>query len=195
MERSGKLHAVVIPVKAFGQAKERLAGVLRADQRRHLAQVLATRVVLAAAPLPVFVVCDDDEVATWATSLGATVAWTPALGLNAAVRTAVGSLATSGIDVVTVAHGDLAEPSTLGSLPVIDGVTLVPDTRRDGTNVIVVQTALPFEFGYGPGSFERHRRECARLGVAHLVVESILGRDVDVPSDLDQLDRSALGLG
>ena len=61
---------VLLPVKAFGEAKARLAGVLDPAQRARLARWTAERVVAAAGELPVYVVCDDDEVAEWATAHG-----------------------------------------------------------------------------------------------------------------------------
>jgi len=59
--------AVLIPVKAFGAAKGRLAEVLDGQARADLARSMATIVVAAAAPLPVTVVCDDDDVDAWTT--------------------------------------------------------------------------------------------------------------------------------
>ncbi|MGD0811714.1 MAG: hypothetical protein ABSA91_18700, partial [Acidimicrobiales bacterium] len=58
--------AVVIPVKAFSNAKMRLASVLRPEERAALAREMAAHVISASRPLPVIVVCDDLEVAAWA---------------------------------------------------------------------------------------------------------------------------------
>jgi 2-phospho-L-lactate guanylyltransferase len=58
--------AVLVPVKAFGQAKVRLASALSGPERAELARKMASRVVASAAGLPVAVVCDDAEVAGWA---------------------------------------------------------------------------------------------------------------------------------
>ena len=54
-----------MPVKAFAAAKRRLADVLPAPDRAELARRMATAVIVAARPLTVYVVCDDDEVARW----------------------------------------------------------------------------------------------------------------------------------
>ncbi len=54
--------AVVVPVKAFGQAKVRLAPSLEPSTRAELARAMAARVLRAARPLPAIVVCDDEEV-------------------------------------------------------------------------------------------------------------------------------------
>ena len=99
--------AVLVPVKGFRHAKVRLAPALGADERAALARRMADGVVAAARPLPVFIVCDDDEVAAWATAAGAEVLWRPGRGLNGAVADGVAALAAIGVDRVVVAHADL----------------------------------------------------------------------------------------
>src|SRR3546814_8902284 len=71
--------AVVVPVKAFSQAKVRLTPRLDPATRAELARAMADRVLRAAGTLPTSVVCDDDEVAAWAQRHGAEVIWTPGL--------------------------------------------------------------------------------------------------------------------
>lgn len=221
--------SVLIPVKAFHEAKGRLAGVLDASARELLARAMATNVVDSAHDLPVAVVCDDEVVAEWAGSVGATVVWQPGVGLDGAVRNGVAVLASAGADQVLVAHGDLPhatdlrpllevaattaagaasdveasdvpaseavpdgdEPvGDLGTEPVagageIGTAVLVPDRRRDGTNVILIPSRCGFRFSYGAGSFTRHLAEARRLGLLTTVVEdAALGWDVDVPEDL-----------
>jgi len=84
-----------------------------------------------------------------------------------------------------VAHGDLPLAAGIGALDPFDGVTLVPDRRGDGTNVIRVPVGCGFRFSYGPGSFERHTGECVRLGVPVRIVHApALAHDVDWPADL-----------
>ena len=56
---------VLVPVKAFAQAKARLAVSLDPAQRAELARAMAEHVLAAARPLPVAVVCDDEDVAEW----------------------------------------------------------------------------------------------------------------------------------
>lgn len=180
--------AVVVPVKSFALAKARLAPVLDEQARADLARHMAERVLRAAGSLPVTVACDDDEVAAWARSHGADVAWTPGTDLNGSVTAAVGALAASGFDRVVVAHADLPKARDLAIVVGDDGVVAVPDRRRDGTNVISLPTGSGFVFAYGPGSFDRHRAEAARLGLGFIVVEAPdLQWDVDDPSDLDGL--------
>lgn len=178
--------AVLIPVKAFAQAKRRLAPVLDDGARAELARFMATIVVRAAGDLPVVVVCDDPAVRTWAESLDVDVLWTPRRGLNGAVEAGTRHLADRGAARVVVAHADLPLATDLGWVAGFDGVTLVPDRHGDGTNVACVPAAIGFRFAYGPGSFLRHRTEATRLDQRLQVVWDVrLGWDVDRPEDLD----------
>jgi 2-phospho-L-lactate guanylyltransferase len=183
--------AVVVPVKAFSDAKGRLADVLGPAERAHLARTLATRVVRSARRLPVFVVCDDDDVADWARSEGASVAWRPARGLNDAASFGVATAAASGSAYAVVAHGDLPRADDLTVVLGFAGVTIVPDRHHDGTNVLVVPVDAGFTFRYGPGSFRRHLDEATRIGLPVRVLrDAALAWDVDVPDDLpDDLVR------
>jgi 2-phospho-L-lactate guanylyltransferase len=177
--------AVLVPVKAFADAKVRLAPALSAPERAALARLMADRVVAAAGELPTAVACDDAEVAAWAAARGALVVWTPGRGLNAAVEAGVEQLRALGSARVIVAHADLPLASDLGPVARFAGVTLVPDRRGDGTNVVCVPAAAGFRFAYGPGSFHRHRAEAARRGLRLRVLRAPeLGWDVDEPADL-----------
>lgn len=179
---------MLVPVKAFGEAKRRLSPALAPAERMALTRRLAAGVLAAGHPLAVAVVCDDPEVAEWATSLGALVVREPGRGLNGAVAQGVAYLGANGFDTVIVAHGDLARPAGLPTLLAghpPGGVTLVPDGRDDGTNVAVVPSTAGFRFAYGPGSFRRHVDAVAHAGLPLRVVRgSDLSLDVDLPSDL-----------
>jgi 2-phospho-L-lactate/phosphoenolpyruvate guanylyltransferase len=180
--------AVLVPVKRFTEAKVRLAPALPPDERATLAREMAAAVLGAARPLPVAVVCDDVEVAQWARARGALVVWEPGRGLNGAVQSGVDQLARAGVRRVVVAHADLPRAAGLARIAQGAGVVLVPDRRHDGTNVAVVPADAGFRFSYGPGSFDRHRDEAHRLGLAVEVVDDPrLAFDVDVPDDLDAL--------
>jgi 2-phospho-L-lactate guanylyltransferase len=181
---------VLIPVKAFYQAKRRLGSALSDPERIRLVRAMAAQVVAACVPLPVAVVCDDQDVAEWATGLGATVMWEPGQGLNGAVRAGVDRLARAGARWVTVAHGDLPRAHGLGVLASFEGVTLVPDRRDDGTNVLRLPAGSDFRFAYGPGSFRAHRAEATRIGLPVRVLRAPdLAYDVDWPADVAELGR------
>ena len=189
MSEPASTAAVLVPVKAFAAAKVRLKAALSPAERAGLARRMADRVVSAAAPLPVAVVCDDPGVRAWADAAGARVLWRPGLGLNGAVQSGIEALAEAGFARVVVAHGDLPLAERFDWVADFDGVTLVPDRRDDGTNVACVPVDVGFRFAYGGGSFRRHAAEARRLGLPLRVVrDPVLGWDVDLPADLAHPD-------
>ncbi|MGD0055102.1 MAG: 2-phospho-L-lactate guanylyltransferase [Acidimicrobiales bacterium] len=180
---------VLVPIKAFSSAKSRLRAVLDPEEVRNLARRLATQVLEAAQPRRTLVVCDDDEVAQFATDRGVEVVRTRATTLNGAVAEAYGQMASG--DTVIVAHADLRDPRGLGAFLPAPGVTIVTDHHGRGTNVLALPAGAEFRFGYGPDSATRHRHECERLALAcTVIVDSPWGYDVDEPNDLEGVPHS-----
>jgi 2-phospho-L-lactate guanylyltransferase len=177
--------AVLVPIKAFHEAKRRLDRALSPSERAELARAMAARVLDAAAPLPVAVVCDDNDVADWARERGALVVWEPGRGLNGAVEAGVDHLWRAGVSQITVSHADLPMASGLADVGTAPGITLVPDRYRNGTNVIALPVDAGFRFSYGPGSFARHHAEAERLGLPLRVLDlPDLAWDIDEPGDV-----------
>ena len=181
---------VLVPVKAFADAKVRLAPALNPAERAQLARTMAAGVVAAAGDLPVWVVCDDEAVAAWARNVGAEVLWMPGRGLNRAVTEGVATLGKHGLERVVVCHADLPRAVHLDHLSpqepdALRTVVMVPDRHRDGTNVLSLPTGTGFRFSYGPGSFHRHEAEAVRHELAVVVLDDPdLAWDVDLPADL-----------
>ena len=206
--------AVIIPVKSFTRAKERLSSHLDPVRRRRLARGLADRVVAAVGGHPVFVACDDPEVADWAVTRDCRVLWGAGLGLNGALDAAVSAVADAGHQRALICHADLARPDALGALLHADtsagvpagitarvtagvtaGVTseitargsvvIVPDRRGDGTNALIRPTTSGLTAAYGPGSFVRHLAAARRAGHAVTVrIDHRLALDVDTWADI-----------
>ena len=183
---------VVVPVKAFSQAKQRLSPQLSASERADLARLMASHVVSVAAPFEVFVVCDDTEVKEWARGLGVSVVMCPGVGLNRAVAQGVQHLQQQGFARAIIAHGDLpfasgfarfageAEGSSEKAVAYI-----APDRWESGTNVLSIPADTDFAFSYGPGSFGRHVEEARCLGFkVEICRDADLGWDIDLPRDL-----------
>jgi 2-phospho-L-lactate/phosphoenolpyruvate guanylyltransferase len=176
---------VLVPVKAFTNAKARLAEVLSGGDRERLARWTAARVLAAAGELPTYVACDDEQVAEWAAEHGATVLWHPGEGLNAAVNNSITDLRSAGVSDVIVAHGDLPRATSLATLAEPGVLTLVPDRRGDGTNVVAIPTDAHFTVAYGPGSFQRHLLAAIETGInVRVRRDLLLGIDIDTPFDL-----------
>jgi 2-phospho-L-lactate guanylyltransferase len=178
-----------VPIKSFTAAKRRLDGVLDEVQRAELARTMAAHVLECVEPLPAAVACDDPEVARFAEARGALVVWTPGLGLNGAVAAGVDELSARGASHVTIVHADLAVAVDVGSLEAFDGVTIAPDRRRTGTNLLRVPTPMPIEPSFGRDSFRRHVAACELLGVPTWILErDDLALDIDEPDDLRALE-------
>ena len=146
---------------------------------------MAERVTDAARDLPVYVATDDDDVALWARSRSHKVVGTSGLDLNGSVIAAIAVARGDGIDRVIVAHGDLPFAERLDDLAYFAGITLVPDRRDDGTNVLSIPADLDFVPRYGPGSFVRHLTQARALGLAVCIARrDDLRWDVDTPDDV-----------
>jgi 2-phospho-L-lactate guanylyltransferase (CobY/MobA/RfbA family) len=155
------------------------------DDVTNLARELATGVLRACDPRPVYVVTESDDVERFANDLGAKVLRPTSSTLNDAVTFAYHSLAGQ-YERVMIVHGDLKDPAGLGAYEPSAGVTIFTDHFGAGTNVLVVPTGYDFHFSYGPSSKSNHVREADRLGLTVRVIEQSPWRfDVDEPSDLD----------
>lgn len=176
--------AALIPIKGFHAAKARLAPALSEPDRERLAQWMATGVIESLRSISTFVACDDERVAEWADNMGAGVLWGPGLGLNGAIDVGVETLAGKGVDHVLIAHGDLPRPGSLPDVVVPETIVLVPDQRRDGTNVMARPTNIALRAEYGGGSFGRHLSAALATNVAVQVrSDPFLSIDVDTIED------------
>ncbi len=184
--------AVIIPIKSFDGAKERLAPILNATERHRLAMYSATQVIAAASPFSVLIVCDDEEVARFATRHGAVAIHQQGTGLNNAASEGLTAARDAGFTWAIIAHSDLPLATRLDHL--LDAsmtnttIGLVGDQTKDGTNVLVIATDCAFEFHYGANSFRAHCEEATRRGY-HLrfIDDPDLAVDIDTPEDLVHL--------
>ena len=180
--------AVVIPVKAFGLAKGRLAGTLSPTERERLSRSCAERVVSSARPWPVYVVCDDDAVASWARGLGAEPVRCATPGLDAAVDAGRRAAAAGGATHVVIAHADLPLARSLAHVPRNGAVSSVPDRHR--TNVLSMPADSAMTTAYGPGSFDNHVDLARASGLTcEIIDDDDLALDLDTVDDLAELDR------
>jgi 2-phospho-L-lactate guanylyltransferase len=190
---------VVIPVKDFVHAKQRLAGVLESSERRALSQAmvedLLARLQVWSALAGVLLVSDDPAAGLLAYRYGASVLMEDgrSRGLNAAVSGAAEFLAGRGASHMLVLHGDLPCVSEGDLRAVAEGlprpgeacVRLVPDRAGAGTNGLLCSLPPPLAFAYGRGSLRRHRRACLSAGVACQVMPlASFALDIDTPADL-----------
>ena len=142
--------AIVVPLKRFDLAKDRLRQAAKLDVTR-LAEDLALGVLRSSSPRHVIVLSESDEISRFADAHGAEAWRSEAQSLNEAVQGAYAALRER-FDRLLIVHGDLSHPEGLGRFDPGPGITIVADRHRAGTNVLVVPTDIDFHFAYGPDS-------------------------------------------
>ncbi len=182
----GSSAALVVPLKSFANAKGRLASILDPEQRERLSRACAERVVGAAGDVRVVIVSDQGtDVSEWADVRGLTCITQTSPGLNGAARDGVVWARENGFTIAVIAHSDIPLADNVAQFIDDNAVVIVPDSKNDGTNVLVLPTAADFTFHYGPGSFKQHVDEAIRRGFApRIALSDEWSHDLDNPDDL-----------
>lgn len=183
----------LIPIKARGQGKARLAGALSDDEREVLVDAMLRHVVGAAAQTGCIVRTLLVGPSRHDLDPAIPLLGEPGDGLNAALASALAEIADGDErpDRLVIVAADLPRLTALdlGLLAEAPAGTMAiaPDRHGTGTNALSLPLpdAAGFRFHYGTDSAARHREEAERLG---LNVETILSegleKDIDEPSDL-----------
>ncbi len=195
--------AVVLPVKRFTLAKQRLGLTLGATDRRALAEAMVGDVLEALGDVhgvdAVVVVTAEPVAAAAAARAGAAVVHDAVeSGQSAAASAGIARAAADGAGRVLLVPGDCPAlaPGEVSALLAGDHagpeVVVVPDRHGTGTNALLLTPPDAIVPAFGPGSFARHAAAAAAAG-ARMRVAAIpsLGLDVDTPDDLAAL-RAAL---
>jgi 2-phospho-L-lactate/phosphoenolpyruvate guanylyltransferase len=186
--------AGLLPVKALGRAKARLAPDFDESQRREIAAALLEDALALCASVELlewWVVSDDDEVLARASEAGLKTVTDPGGGLNAAVAAGMEEAVAAGAESLSVIpcdvplayRGDLVDLLDTGAT---SDVVLVPSGDDGGTNAMFLAPPDLIEPAFGPGSLQRHialaerrRYRCSILSLPRLAL------DVDTPADVD----------
>ncbi|MFZ1062037.1 MAG: hypothetical protein WAN30_01015 [Acidimicrobiales bacterium] len=175
--------AVLIPLKSFATAKDRLRQGGQRDVSA-LAEGLALGVLRGLRSRPIYVLGDSEDVEAFAHRHGVGY-WPSPSGLNPTVTSAYQGLGDD-FERLFIVHGDLHTSEGLGEFDPVEDVTIATDRHQKGTNVLVLPTGLAFHFSYGPDSKDRHLREAERLGLSwRVIVDSPWALDIDEPSDVE----------
>jgi 2-phospho-L-lactate guanylyltransferase len=194
--------AAVLPVKSFGQAKQRLDAAVGQPDRAELAAAMAGDVLDALRAVSglseLIVVTAERQAAAAARAADAHVVEDPVeSGQSDAAARGVRAAIARGAHRVLLVPGDCPalDPAEVGRL--LDGfpgtgLVIVPDRHGSGTNALLIAPPSAIEPSFGPGSFARHAAlgAAARIGVRVAHAPS-LELDVDTPGDLAAL-RTAL---
>lgn len=197
----------VVPVKALGEAKQRLAGVLPPEARRRLMLAMLQDVLATLRQVgrldPVLVVTPDAEVAELAESCGVRVlreeraqghSSAAVAGFAHALAHGAAQALTLPADAPCVTPGEVSRLLDAARPAAGRRVVLVPSHDRDGTNAVLAAPPDAFPPSFGPGSFARHLAQAAARGLDCRVIELVgLGLDIDAPRDLAALIAAKQG--
>ncbi len=192
---------VILPVKSFIGAKQRLQQLLTPGPRRALAEAMFSDVLVALRRSPavdeVLVVTGDLAAQRIAGGHGATVLDDHDEGHNAAAAAGIRYALETGAERALLIPGDcpLLNPAELDQLLARptepESVLIVPDRHGTGTNALLLTPPDSLVPAFGPGSCERHAAHAEAGGVAHEVVEvPSLALDIDTPEDLQALQET-----
>jgi 2-phospho-L-lactate guanylyltransferase len=197
----------IVPVKALGEAKRRLAPALAPAARRRLVLTMLEDVLALLGDVgPIartLVVTPDADVAAVATGHGAVVVDEEGPSdLNSAVRRGLAYARRRGAERALVIPADVplatrAEVrSVLASAPTGPArqVVIVPSEAGEGTNALLLTPTDVFEPAFGEGSFVRHVAQAVALGLDFRVLRLPgLGADIDQPRHLARLAAAMRG--
>ena len=194
----------ILPVKRFGEAKQRLAAGIEEERRRELIGAMVADVLEAIGAARTIertiVVTGEPAAEALAADAGALVI--PDTSESGHVDAALAGIARAqadGAECVVLLAGDcpLLDPRELDRL--LTGVPgtyvgIVPDRHGTGTNALVLSPPDAIVPAFGEGSCERHV-EAARTADLPFAVEPLpsLGLDLDTPADLIALTRELEG--
>lgn len=183
----------LVPVKARGAGKQRLAAVLDTAARSALMRAMVRHVLAQLNQCPaierIAVLTPDRE------DLPDHVHWLADAGreVNRELRAALDSLAALDVTRVALVSADLPflaadEVGALIAASADGKVALAPDRHGSGTNALALSLPTTFQPHFGPDSLVRHAAEAAQLAVEAVLVERPgLAFDVDEAEDLTLL--------
>jgi len=186
---------VVVLIKDFHSAKQRLRTAMGPEERSQLARANAHLALRAAAAGErVVAVCGSDEAAALAGSEGAEVLLeaTPG-GQNQAAATGLEHASRAGAAAVLLLSSDLplitveAVQKILARAEELPGalVMAIPATGRGGTNGLLVRPPDAVGLHFGDQSLKKFEADALARGVRfELFASELLALDLDEPSDL-----------
>jgi 2-phospho-L-lactate guanylyltransferase len=194
----------VVPVKALGDAKQRLASVLPREARRRLMLVMLQDLLATLRSVetlgPILVVSPEAQVAELAERHGVLfLREARGTGHSIAVASGLAFAKSCGASRAITLPADVPLVTAEEIRRVIDtdtpGVTLVPSRDGDGTNAILFDPLDALAPSFGPGSFARHHAQAAACGIVCRTLSLPgIGLDIDEPDDLAQLMRHTRSL-
>jgi len=192
---------VVVLIKDFDSAKQRLSPAMGARSRRALARRNARRAVEAASACDkVLVVAGGDVVAEIARTWGAEVLVEPREeGQNVAARRGINRAVEKGAEAVLVLSSDLPLVTPQAVQEILDAgarhaapvVVAAAAIGRGGTNALYLSPPDAIGLHFGDESLAKFREDAESRGVRFVIHHSdAMALDLDEPSDLARLSRA-----
>jgi 2-phospho-L-lactate guanylyltransferase len=192
----------ILPIKSFGAAKQRLAGLLGSGARQALVQAMFQDVLASLRRVPeldaIAVITANPVAERAARGEGVLLLGDDREdGHSEAATIGIRHALASEFDRVLLVPGDTPlldadEVSAMLRRAEQDGTGLVvvPDRHGTGTNALLLHPPTAIEPAFGPGSCERHQGLATSAEVSCRVeVVPSLAIDVDTPEDLAELSR------
>lgn len=190
---------IIVPVKSFDAAKQRLSAACSPQQRRNVARAMALHLLGELQRVrrleDVIIVSDEPEMARFADAHGLRLVVDGGDGLNAAVEIALRTVPSGA--AAGVVHADLPLFQARAFSRLVgqhEGggrqVTIVTDMSGTGTNILLCTPREAMKPRFGSDSCARHREMALAVGLQVEIVRSpSLSRDCDTPEDLSRLGR------
>jgi 2-phospho-L-lactate/phosphoenolpyruvate guanylyltransferase len=190
----------ILPIKSFGAAKQRLAGLLGSGARQALVQAMFQDALASLRHVDgldaIAVVTANPMAERAARGEGVLLlADSEEAGHNESASIGIAYAVEHGFERALLVPGDtpLLDPGEVDALLAraeadATGLVVVPDRHGSGTNALLLRPPTAIAPAFGPGSRERHERLAAAAAVS-CRVEAVpsLALDVDTPEDLDEI--------
>lgn len=191
------MRAVLVPVKRFSEANERLCATLSARQRKNLARVMLGDVLSSIS------LCKGADKAVLVTAEEEAMQMGRGFGMeiipektqrseSSSVSFAMKKCSEMGAESVLVVPGDipLAQGWEFDTVMKKDNgksrVIIVPSRDGKGTNALMMRPPNLMSPSFGENSFSRHKKIVSEMGIDFvcLTLDGI-GLDIDEPEDLE----------
>tara|TARA_R110001592_G_scaffold260403_1_gene524919 strand:+ start:12747 stop:13475 length:729 start_codon:yes stop_codon:yes gene_type:complete len=199
---------VLLPLKDFVKAKQRLSGFLSVTERRGLFQAMVEDVLeelVSIAEIDRIILLSDDPVARFLANYYQVECWSErelGQGLNPVLEGAIKRIESSHFNVerVMIVHGDLPliNQAELSAMMVAHGSTMAPsmiiatDACGEGSNIVIMSVTDRVQLQYGSLSLQAHQSLAAAKGLRCQVQRTkFLAKDIDTQDDIIDLIASA----
>jgi 2-phospho-L-lactate guanylyltransferase len=192
-------HWICVPVKPFEYGKSRLAELLSIEERIKLNRALFSHTLTIIHQSKWLnhgiVISKGSEALQIAEGFGfSTMVENPPYGLNRSLRKVLRDSKLELAASITIIPSDLPlitieELNNLFDIRVRqDGLIIVPDRKREGTNVLSVMPPDAISFQYGRDSFKKHINSARSVSIDVIIRESTsLGIDLDTEADMIEI--------